>query len=141
MALVPLIYSIFRHEMEALLEGKHSTYVHPKKPRALKVNKAPEGEPGMAMSYLYQPGTSKCTETFVANLPSDGSGLEKLGVAPILENAPVLMTSADPKYAGAGIKEKTVPTWFKYASESSSKSKGKDGKDGKEGADKAAGAK
>jgi hypothetical protein len=42
--------------MEAILEGKHSTYVQPKKARALKVNKAPEGEPGMAMSYLYQPG-------------------------------------------------------------------------------------
>jgi hypothetical protein len=55
LALVPLVYSIFRHEMEAILEGKHSTYVQPKKARALKVNKAPEGEPGMAMSYLYQP--------------------------------------------------------------------------------------
>lgn len=35
------------------------------------------------------------------------------------------MTSADPKYAGPGIKEKTVPTWFKYASDSSSRSRGK----------------
>lgn len=60
---------------------------------------------------------------------TDGNGLEKLGVAPILENAPVLMTSADPKISGSGIKEKTVPTWFKYASDSSSKSKSK----GKEG--------
>ena len=35
-----------------------------------------------------------------------------------------MMTSADPKYAGPGIKEKTVPTWFKYASDSSSRSRG-----------------
>lgn len=58
---MPLVYSIFRHEMEAILEGKHSTYVQPKKARALKVNKAPEGEPGMAMSYLYQPGELEYT--------------------------------------------------------------------------------
>jgi hypothetical protein len=67
LALVPLMYSIFRHEMEALLEGKHSTYVHPKKARALKVNKAPDGEPGMAMSYLYQPGTSMHIRQSTAN--------------------------------------------------------------------------
>lgn len=67
MALVPLVYSIFRHEMEALLEGKHSTYAHPQRPRALKVNKAPEGEPGMAMSYLYQPGASPGSQRSAAD--------------------------------------------------------------------------
>ncbi|KAJ9115947.1 hypothetical protein QFC22_005090 [Naganishia vaughanmartiniae] len=114
LALVPLMYSVFRHEMETLLEGKHSTYTHPKRPRALKVNKAPEGQPGMAMSYMYQ--------------PVEG-GLADLSRAPILENAPVLLTSTDERYAGDGAKERTVPTWFKYASESSSsKDKGADEK-------------
>ncbi|KAJ9107649.1 hypothetical protein QFC21_001109 [Naganishia friedmannii] len=119
LALVPLMYSVFRHEMETLLEGKHSTYTHPKRPRALRVNKAPEGQPGMAMSYMYQP------------VKGGEGGLTDLSRAPILENAPVLLTSTDERYAGDGAKERTVPTWFKYASESSSskdKDKGGDAK-------------
>lgn len=82
MALVPLVYSIFRHEMEALLEGKHSTYVHPKKLRALKVNKAPEGEPGMAMSYLYQPGASPETQRSTAN-PAQMPTVSKSSASPL----------------------------------------------------------
>lgn len=128
LALVPLVYSIFRHEMEAILEGKHSTYVQPKKAKALKVNKAPEGDPGMAMSYLYRPGKQRCSASdHSLTLPvSDGKGLAKLSHAPILENAPVLMTSDQPRYAGDGAKQRTVPTWFKYPSESSSSSRRED---------------
>ncbi|KAJ9093230.1 hypothetical protein QFC19_008436 [Naganishia cerealis] len=104
-----------RRRMETLLEGKHSTYVHPKPPRALKVNKAPEGQPGMAMSYMYQ---------------AVEGGLARVNKAPILENAPVLMSSTDERYAGSGAKDKTVPTWFQYPSESSSsKDKGGNAKD------------
>ncbi|KAJ9121440.1 hypothetical protein QFC24_004778 [Naganishia onofrii] len=61
-------------------------------------------------------------------------GLADLSRAPILENAPVLLTSTDERYAGDGAKERTVPTWFKYPSESSSskdKDKGADGKSDK----------
>ncbi len=67
---------------------------------------------------------------------------------PILDSAPVLLTSADPRLAGDNAPVKTQPTWFKYESENldsgaggsdgKGKSKGEDGKDGGKEGDKGA---
>ncbi|KAH8078877.1 hypothetical protein HD553DRAFT_352742 [Filobasidium floriforme] len=105
-ALVPFMYSIFQHEMRILIEGKKSTFKAEKRPRALKQEKPSEEAPGMGLSYMYNPG--------------EGGKLEPLQWAPILGNAPVLMTSTEPELAGDGAVSKTLPTWFKYPKASSS---------------------